>query len=431
MNTKEKICKTGTKLLALFCMMAVALPSVCGPGPKFPRRAKGSKVTPAATQEAVKNAIKKAQASAKTPITHSVSGATPIPNSTTILNNVAKKARQQTAAKPGERGLPSPIESITAESLSKKESFEFYLLTLPNLFFHPDSSSFVMRMEQIEEADKFYKQFLKGPNIYGEFVSHLSKFYLHVLTDSHIRWAEVLYAFTGLSLLGQPGAGDAIVDASLRCPLRRQPLNDYIALHALLLLEDWPALQRFINVRSAAGYGAFVELREYLAHVVPEAPISFPKKTINEELYPFHRIYHYPTFQEQLQLMDKYGNNFLAEGLERFADYIQGEKDENYLLLSEYPLSSFVTGKRREFELGEVARDYKRGKIFVENNEKYGAFKGLMDNFEIYGVQEEDLVEKNNNSFLKCISYEAGITANMACIREKLHRPIIYTPEPK
>ena len=327
----------------------------------------------------------------------------------------------------------SPVAAADALFQKKEKSpekiFEVYFIDLPNLFFQPFDKPFAMRQEQVEEADKFYKQFLKGRNIYGNFNGSLSKFYLPTLTDSHIKWAEVLYAFTGLSLLGQPGAGDAIVDASLRAPSKRQAFTDYIATHALLLLEDWPALQRLINLRSAAGYGSFVELREYLAKVVPDAPIFFPKKIINEELRPFHRVYHYPTFREQLQLMDTYVDKFIAEGLERFADYMRGEKYVNYFLLSEYPLSSFVTGKRRKFELSEVARDYKRGKVFVEANLKYGGFTGLMDNFETYGVQEEDIIEKNENAFFKCISYEASITDNMACIRSKVHRPIIYTPE--
>ena len=196
----------------------------------------------------------------------------------------------------------------------------------------------------------------------------------------------------------------------------------------MLLLEDWPALQRLIDVRSAAGYGAFVELREYLANVVSDAPISFPKQIINEEFYPFHRVYHYPTVQEQLQLIDKHLGSW-EEGLEQFAHYIRGEKDEEYVLWQYYPLSSYVTGKRHEFGLGEARDDYKKGKVFLEANLKYGAFTGLMDNFETYGIQEEDLIEKNNNAFLKCISYEAGITANMACIRGKLHRPIVYVPQ--
>ena len=324
----------------------------------------------------------------------------------------------------------SPVAAADALFQKKEKSpekiFEVYFIDLPNLFFQPFDKPFAMRQEQVEEADKFYKQFLKGRNIYGNFNGTLSEFYLPTLTDSHIKWAEVLYALTGLSLLGQSGAGDAIVDAALLAPSGRQPFSDYIATHALLLLEDWPALQRFINVRSAAGYGAFVELRGYLANVVPDAPISFPKRIINEDFRPFHRVYHYPTVEEQLKLMDS-----CWEELEQFAHYIRGEKDEEYVLYKHYPLTSFITGKRREFEISEVADEYKRGKVFVEANLKYGGFTGLMDNFETYGVQEEDLIEKNNNAFFKCISYDAGITANMACIREKLHRPIIYTPEQK
>ncbi len=418
------------KLLIVWVCSVIALPSFGGLGPKkLPRKPHAVKSMAATAKKARKVVLAKPTM--------------PASDTEALANNVKKalsqagdveKAIPFSIGPKGKRGTPGPIEPIPAvantNALFPKGAFEFYLLTLPNLFFRPaGSSSFILRTEQVEEADRFYKQFLKGRNIYGDFSG--GNYYLNTLADSHIKWAEVLYAFTGLSLLGQPGAGDAIVDAALRAPIDRQLFNDYIALHALLLLEDWPALQRFINVRSAAGYGAFVDLREYLAHVVPDAPISFPKKIINEEFHPLHRVYHYPTVEESLQLTGRYGKSWERGWIEKFAHYIRGEKDDNYFLWNHFPLSSYVTGKHLQFEISEVASEYKRGKVFVESNLKYGAFIGLMDNFETYGIQEEDLLEKNNNAFLKCISYDAGITANMACIRAKLHRPIVYTPKQK
>ena len=261
--------------------------------------------------------------------------------------------------------------------------FEFYFITLPNLFLQPSDTPFVMRLEQVEQADRFYKDFLKRDNIYGEYENYdgrgpNGRF---PLQESHIKWAEVLRAFTGLSVLGTQGAADAIVDATLLAPRQYRLITDYIAVHALLLLEDWPALQRFINVRSNSGHGGFPELRAYLGTV--QTPVYFPKQLIGEDLAAGIYRYHYPSFRQRLTAL-AWSNLEGTYNITGFSEHIQGKKSLFYSI-QENTVDKTVTPHQR--------------------------------------------VGNNNNLFLQCISYDAGITANMACIRAKLHRPTVYIPQ--
>ena len=290
--------------------------------------------------------------------------------------------------------LPSADPLFEEKNRLRSSLFDVYLIKLPNYFF---GIPFTIREEQIEEADKFYKKFLTDINIYGTFEEPKDPNDLYDLRNaSLIKCAEVLWAFTGLSLLGTPQAGDTIVDAALLAPKRYQLLTDYVATHALLLLEDWPALQRFINVRSKSGLGAFVELREYLS-TVPDHPIYFPQKLTNEDSWTGQ--YHYPTFQQQLNYLQKNASRISSPlysmiGMDfwrivAFANYMHGEKPAYYPLANE--------------DLMDNTRNATNSNFWIP----------------------AQIIKKTDNTFLKCISYKEGITANMACLRKKLHRPIV------
>lgn len=278
------------------------------------------------------------------------------------------------------------------------EAENFYFLTLPNLFFKP-SRDFVMRLEQVKKADRFYKELLGRPNIYGMFSksADLDR-WDSLVAQSHVDWARVLYAFSGLSVLGTAGAGDAIVDATLRAPVPYRLITDYVAIHALLLLEDWPALQRFINVRSSSGYGGFPELREYLATAVPENPIYFPKRLLMGDSYT--GPYHYPTFKQQLNYLSK---NFATKEFPRKTITTYDKSSETYFI---YYDDQWRTLSFWRYLQGERIGDY-----------------NLKNYLELRGIENEQ------NIFLSCISYEDGITANMARLRERLQRPSVFVPQ--